>query len=195
MEIIGSDEFENINLEAARESVILAKNDENFLPLDKNTQKKILITGPSGNLVKILNGGWSYTWQGENEENFLSFGRQKRKTIFEAVKDKMNIKNNVKYVKGVDFKEKVNFDEAINEAKVADLILLTIGEDTYTETPGNIGSLLLNHEQYELANEIFKLKKQVVVIYVGGRPRIITNIDKYASATLISFLPGKFFNS
>jgi beta-glucosidase len=188
---IGSDEFENFNLEAAKESIVLAKNDK-ILPLDKQSSMKILVTGPTGNLIKVLNGGWSYTWQGENESNFINFGRSK-KNLFKAIQDKVTNPNNVKYVQGVDFNERTNFDEAINEAKMSDIIILAVGEDTYTETPGNIDSLLLNHQQYELANELFKLNKPVIVVYIGGRPRVMTSIDQGAKATLIAFLPGNLF--
>jgi beta-glucosidase len=67
---IGTNESENFNLEAARESIILAKNENNVLPLDKKTNKKILVTGPTANLRKVMNGGWSYTWQGDIESAY-----------------------------------------------------------------------------------------------------------------------------
>ncbi len=68
---IGTQESENFNLEAARESIVLAKNEKNALPLNKpsfNENLKILVTGPTANLRKVLNGGWSYTWQVKNNE-------------------------------------------------------------------------------------------------------------------------------
>lgn len=61
---VNAESSHEFNLEAARESIILAKNVDNFLPLTKNT-KKLLVTGPTGDLLKVLNGGWSYNWQGK----------------------------------------------------------------------------------------------------------------------------------
>lgn len=79
---IGTDESEAFNLEAARESIILAKNEKKLLPL--NVNKKILVTGPTANLLRVLCGGWSYTFQGEDEKAYEKFGRKKL-TVFEAI--------------------------------------------------------------------------------------------------------------
>jgi beta-glucosidase len=57
---IGTEESEKVALEASRESIVLAANNNNILPLNKSS--KILIVGPSSNLLKVLNGGWSYKW-------------------------------------------------------------------------------------------------------------------------------------
>ncbi len=74
---IGTLDSESFNLEAARESIILAKNDNLTLPLTRDNGKKILVTGPTGNVIKALNGGWSYTWQGNDESTYEKFGRKK----------------------------------------------------------------------------------------------------------------------
>jgi len=181
---IGTQESEEFNLQAARESIILAKN-ENALPLDKNSNKRILITGPAANLRKVLNGGWSYTWQG-NSESTYDFGREKL-TLYKALNKKYN---NLVYMEGADLEKLTNIDDTIVEAKRSDIIILTIAEDTYAEQAGNIDSLLLPEHQYTLANRLFDLNKTVIVVYFGGRPRIITDIDRRASAVIIGLLPG-----
>ena len=187
---VGNDEFHRINLETAHESIILAKNDANLLPLKKSDSKKILVTGPTGNLLKVLNGGWTYTWQGDDEANYQNFGRLKF-TIFGAIQKALaGQSSTVIYSEGVNFENKTNFEETIEAAQVSDLIILTIGEDTYTESPGNINNLFLHAVQNELANALFALNKSVILVYLGGRPRIITEMAQKANAVLFGFLPG-----
>lgn len=89
---IGTNESEQFNLEAARESIILAKNENKCLPL--KTNKKILVTGPTAKLLNVLCGGWSYTFMGENEKAFESFGRKKL-TVLGAIEKKAK---QVKYI-------------------------------------------------------------------------------------------------
>ena len=194
---IGTDETYNFNLKAARESIILAKNSEsNGLPLSNDPSKKVCVIGPSGNLRKVLNGGWSYTWLGEKEDYYdLGGNGHKILTIYQAVKQKTD---NVLYRDGVKFVYDGgklytvfnDFNETIDEAKTCDHILLTIGEDTYAEQFGNIDSLELDSVQKILANELFKLNVPVTVIYVAGRPRVMNEIIDKANAVLLAFLPG-----
>lgn len=71
-----------------------------------------------------------------------------------------------------------------------DVIVLCIGEDTYAETPGNINSLMLSESQVALGTALALLDKPIVLIYLGGRPRIITELARDSSAVLLAFLPG-----
>ncbi len=188
---VGNDEFHKINLDTAHESIILAKNKNNILPLKKSDSKKILVTGPTGNLLKVLNGGWSYTWQGDNENNNVNFGRQSKLTLFGALQKILNGQSStVTYSEGANFDNKTNFEATIQLAKSSDIIILSVGEATYTETPGNINNLFLQDVQYELANALFQLNKPVILVYLGGRPRIITDMADKANAVLLGFLPG-----
>ena len=81
-------------------------------------------------------------------------------------------------------------NETIEAAKAVDVIVLAIGEDCYCEVPGNIENLMISDTQQLLADELFKLNKKVIVVYLGGRPRIITNIASQADAVILGFLPG-----
>ncbi|MFA6702739.1 MAG: glycoside hydrolase family 3 protein, partial [Dysgonamonadaceae bacterium] len=92
-----SKEHEAAAKAAADESITLLKNDSKILPLKENA--RILVTGPNANSMRTLNGGWSYSWQGEKVEEFAD----KYNTIFEALQKEFGEKN-VRYEPGVTFK-------------------------------------------------------------------------------------------
>jgi len=178
-----SNENKEVNLNAARESIILTKNDDNFLPLNKN--KKVLVTGPTANMLSVLNGGWTITWQG-NEESLYP---QEHNTILEAIQSKIG-NENVIYKQGTDFSKEINIKEAVAAAAQVDAIVLCLGEPTYCETPGNINDLTLDAIQLKLAKELAGTGKPVVLILLEGRPRLITSIVELPKSILVSFLPG-----
>src|SRR5215204_1130926 len=83
----GKSEYSNISLDAARESLVLLKNDNNILPLAKN--KKVLVTGPTADSLISLNNGWTYVWQGSEE----SLYPKDKPTIQRAVEEKIGSAN------------------------------------------------------------------------------------------------------
>ncbi len=171
------------NYEAAKETVILAKNENNLLPLSKNT--KLLVTGPTADKLSVLNGGWTITWQGNVEELYP----KEKKTVLDSVKEKIG-EENIVFVAGTDFNKEINIKSAVEAAKEVDAVLLCLGEPTYCETPGNIVDLTLEEAQLKLALEISKTGKPVIFLLLEGRPRIISKIEAIASAVVVSFLPG-----
>jgi beta-glucosidase len=170
------------NRQAARESIVLAKNDHNILPLKKDAN--ILVTGPTANLLSVMNGGWTITWQGFAEELYP----QQKLTVLEAIQEKST--GQVTYVGGGSFDAPIDIQKVVDEAKNHDVILLSLGEHTYTETPGNIETLNLDQAQVDLANAALATGKPVVLLTLGGRPRIITSIAERASGVILGFLPG-----
>lgn len=190
----GSEEFEKASYNTAAESITLLKNTNNILPISKNA--KVLLTGPNANSMRTLNGGWSYTWQGEKTD----FYAKQYNTILEAVTNKFGI-DNVKYEQGVAYNEApgkfnedslVNIDAAVKAAAGVDYVLLCIGENSYTETPGNISDVNLSSNQIALAQSMIRTGKPVIVILNEGRPRVINSIVPGASAILDIYLPGNF---
>ncbi len=171
-----------INLQAASESLVLAKNSNNILPLSKDT--KILITGPTANSLSVLNGGWTLSWQGDDD----SLYPDDKLTVYAALQKKST--GHVTYVGGTSFNDKIDIEKAVEAAKNQDIIVLCVGEKPYTETMGNIFSLNLDQSQVELANALFATGKPVVLVTLGGRPRIITDQAEKASAVILGFLPG-----
>ncbi len=178
-----SKESDETNLQAAQESIVLAKNDGNILPLSKNA--KVLVTGPTANMLSVMNGGWTITWQG-NEESLYP---KDKPTVLKAIQDKINSEN-VKYVEGTNFDSEINIEEAVNAAKDVDDIILCLGEHTYCETPGNINDLTLDTAQLKLAHALIKTGKPVILIMIEGRPRVINSIADEAKGILLAFLPG-----
>lgn len=176
-------EFTDANLEAARESIVLTKNENNILPLSKNL--KVLVTGPTANMLSVLNGGWTITWQG-NEETLYP---QEKNTVLEAIQNKIG-KDNVTYIEGTSFDKDINTKLAVAETKNADAVILCLGEPTYCETPGNIFDLTLNKAQLDLANKIVETGKPVILVMLEGRPRLITEIEPKMNAIVLGFLPG-----
>ena len=177
------DEFTAINLNAARESIVLTKNENNILPLSKTT--KVLVTGPTANMLSVLNGGWTITWQGNEESAYP----HEKNTVLEAIQNKIG-SGNVNYVEGTSFDKDVNTSKAVSEAKNSDVVVICLGEPAYCETPGSIFDLSLNKAQLELANKIIETGKPVIIVMLEGRPRVITDIAQNASAILLGFLPG-----
>ncbi len=170
------------NRQAARESIVLAKNTDHILPLKKSA--RILVTGPTANLLNVLNGGWTFTWQGDDE----SLYPKDNPTLFKALQQKST--GSVTYVGGNSFNDPIDINKAVAAAKNNDVIVLAIGEKPYTETPGNIDSLNLESSQIELANALLATGKPVILVTLGGRPRIITAQAEKAAGVILGFLPG-----
>ena len=190
----GSAEFEKAAYNTAAESITLLKNTNNILPIPKTA--KVLVTGPNANSMRTLNGGWSYTWQGEKTDQYA----EKYNTILEAVTNKFGDEN-VKYVPAIAYNQAwgkfnedsvLNIGEAVKAAAGVDYVLLCIGENSYTETPGNINDMNLSPNQITLANAMIKTGKPVILILNEGRPRIINSIEPGAAAVLDIFLPSNF---
>jgi beta-glucosidase len=182
-EQFATDASRQVNLQAAREAITLLKNKNNILPLSKD--KKVLVTGPSANKLSLLNGGWTITWQGDNEALYP----QEKSTILEAIQDKVGT-SNVEYIEGVTFDEEVDIPRVVSAAGGADVIVACLGEATYCETPGNIDDLTLSTPQIRLMQELAKTGKPVVLVLVEGRPRVIRTIVDHAGAILMAYLPG-----
>ncbi len=191
-EKFGCEEFAQASLKAAEESEVLLKND-GILPLAKG--KKILLTGPNANQMRCLHGGWSYTWQGSKAEDLS----EKYNTIYEALCNKYG-KENVILEQGVTYNEdgayydenEPQIDKAVAAAAQADIIIAAIGENSYTETPGNLTDLWLSKNQRKLVKELAKTGKPIILVLNEGRPRLIADIEPLAKAIVDILIPGNY---
>ena len=192
-EKFGCEEFANASLKAAEESEVLLKNEGGILPLAKG--KKILLTGPNANQMRCLLGGWSYTWQGSKAEKHT----EKYNTIYEALCNKYG-KENVILEQGVTYNENGAYYEenepqiskAVAAAAQADIIIAAIGENSYTETPGNLTDLWLSENQRDLVKALAKTGKPIILVLNEGRPRLIADIEPLAKAVVDILIPGNY---
>jgi beta-glucosidase len=194
----GSNDSRKISLEAARESLTLLKNDNNILPLAKN--RKVLVTGPTADSLISLNNGWTYVWQGSEE----SLYPKDRPTIRQAIEEKVG-KGNIIYVPGTkivrpagspsnttptSLDQEVDIPAAVRAANDADVVVMCLGEGSYTETPGNITDLTLPEPQLKLAEAVQATGKPIVLVLVEGRPRVINRIADRISSILLAYNPS-----
>ncbi len=197
MKNFGKPEYVEESLEAARESMTLLKNEQNVLPLSKNT--KILMTGPTADSQIALNNGWTWVWQG-SEPSLYPKGKM---TIKDAVQAKVGLRNFV-FVQGTRIERReglsnvtptdkdveVNIPAAVKAAGQADVIIVCLGEGSYTETPGNISDLTLPEPQLKLAEAMIATGKPVVAVLVEGRPRVITRVADKLRGILMAYNPS-----
>ena len=189
----GSKKFAAVALQAAEESEILLKNKDNILPLA--TGKHILVTGPNANQMRCLNGGWSYTWQGHQTDRFAT----QYNTIYEALCNRFG-QDNVVLEQGVTYVAEGKYDEentpdiekAVRAAENVDIIIACIGENSYTESPGNLSDLALSEQQRNLVKALSATGKPIILVLNEGRPRLISDIEPLAQAVVNVLLPGNY---
>jgi beta-glucosidase len=182
-----NEEHKALNLQAARQSIVLLKNENNYLPLSSST-KRILVTGPNANNQTML-GDWSLL---QPEENVI--------TAFEGLKQEAPAGTTVEYfatgtVKKID-------DSAItaagNKAKEVDAVVVVVGENSLRyqnkeKTSGeNIDrdNINLIGQQNKLINELVKDGKPVIVVLVNSRPLAVGEIIKNTPAVIEAWEPG-----
>lgn len=194
----GGEEFAQLALEGAVESMVLLKNEDHLLPLNQKPETsnlKVLVTGPNANQMRCLNGGWSYTWQGDRTDEFAS----QHNTIYEALCNEFG-SDNVRLAQGVTYNEKgkwweenePNIAAAVSAAQGVDVIVACIGENSYTETPGNLTDLTLSENQLNLVKALAKTGKPIILVLNEGRPRIIADIEPLAKAVVHIMIPGNY---
>ncbi len=184
-------EFYVTQLEAARQVMTLLKNNDNVLPLDVNKiteTNKLIITGPTANVLSSLHGGWSYTWSGHEPGIYPQ--NMTNKTILESFRARLSSAK-IDYFDGSSFNQLYNIDSLLNASETASYILVCLGEQSYTETPGNINELTLDDAQLELVERLKnRTKVPIIVALAQGRPRLIRRIVDISSAIILMFLPG-----
>ncbi len=186
-----NDTFDQVNLQAAREVITLLKNDNNTLPLIETnitSNATLLITGPTANLLTSLNGGWSYTWQDNDESIYPS--NLTNKTILQSIIKYLG-PSKVQYLNSTTFNQIIDLNKVLDALENASYILVCLGEQPYTETPGNINDLTLDDAQLQLVEQIrSRTNKPIITVLVEGRPRIIRRIVDLSSAIIMMYLPG-----
>ncbi|MEZ4883545.1 MAG: glycoside hydrolase family 3 N-terminal domain-containing protein [Chitinophagales bacterium] len=179
----GSEKHATASFNTALECLTLLKNNDNILPLSKTG--KVLVTGPTANSINALNGGWTGTWQGRNEQ----YNTKGKQTILEAIQAKLG-KEQVTFVEGASELEAVNIQEAVEAAKKAEVAIVCLGEMPYTEKPGDRDDLYIPDAQRALVEAIVETGTPIVLVLAEGRPRLVSKFEEKVAGVLLAYLPG-----
>ena len=203
---IGKDQEQVLDM--ARQSLILVKNEGSSLPIAVTDNLKILVTGPTSDSLVYQSGGWTGEWQGvpvSDEDKYFTYGNsvlEAMKSTFHSD----NVRHScgvdimgddcddasggiVSEANGVydKFREWAGFgagapsssmERAASLASDSDIVVICIGEESYTEKPGDIRSMDLPVGQYELVSFIkSNTEAKIVLVYFGGRPRLLSAVE------------------
>ncbi|MDR0988632.1 MAG: glycoside hydrolase family 3 C-terminal domain-containing protein [Prevotellaceae bacterium] len=179
--------------QAATESMVLLKNQGGILPLPVG--KKLLLTGPNAHSMRTLNGGWSYSWQGDKADACAA----QYHTILEAFTARFGAEQ-ILYEPGVTYQadgtwweeNTPEIEKAVTAAAGADYLVVCIGENSYCETPGNLTDLHLSAAQRDLVKALAATGKPLILVLNEGRPRILSDIEPLAAAVVHIMLPGNY---
>jgi len=177
---VRSREHLEIARQAVRESLVLLKNENNVLPLSKDTPV-IFVAGEGANNIGLQSGGWTLEWQGKkgNEDEGT--------TIFSGLRSAMNSGSQIEFNRDGDFSE---FKDSDGNPLIADVGIVVLAENPYAEGVGDAADISLTSQELVLLAEVKKQSKVVVVILLSGRPRVITNGLPLAEAWVAAWLPG-----
>jgi beta-glucosidase len=192
-ELFLSPEHRKIARETAQRSIVLLENKKipdwntEILPLTVEKIKKmnkIAIIGPFSDEPRI-NGAWSALG---NIKESISL----KQGIVYKVKEK-NIEIDLIFLKGCGVKQKElkNLDEILNSVKDADILILAMGEEqNMSGEAKSRGYLNIPGVQEELAKELKKLNKPIMLILFNGRPLVIPWFKENMDAILEVWMPG-----
>ena len=181
-------------LRAARESLVLLKNEKNALPLSKKT-KRIAVIGPNADSARNLYGDYHYF-----AHYNLGEGPAKKwtKSILQAVKEKVSRGTELLFARGCGFLEtdKEGFAEAMRAGGLADVIIAVMGEYSSNAFRGISGEgcdrteIGLPGVQAELIAELKKFGKPLILVYLSGRQLALGNVEKKCDAILSAWYPA-----
>lgn len=175
LEIIGAKEHRDLARDAVSQSLVLLKNDNSVLPIDKNI-KRIRVVGSAANNIGNQSGAWTVNWQGFNGNDLIG-----ATSILEG------IRNTVSEDTVVDYSELGNFKD---DNEIVDIGIAVVGERPYAEGVGDREYPILYSEDLMAIRNLQKVSEKVVVIIISGRPLFITNEISSWDALVAAWLPG-----
>lgn len=186
-EVVMSAEHIEFARKAARECMVLLKNENQTLPLNKSI-KKIAVIGPLANRKKDLLSWWGGEYSQGKPEDVVSVLEGLKKSVEPSVE--INFAEGVK-LDGFEPKGLEMISEAVKLASESDIVILVVGEEYWMSGEGgSISNINLPGAQEELVNAIAKTGKPLVTVLLNGRPFDIQNITSKSNAVLEAWQPG-----
>lgn len=179
----GSEEHAQAAFNTAAESITLLKNENNVLPLAADGV--VLVTGPAAKSLNILNGAWTHTWQGVEEQ----YNTANKNTIADAMIAERGAEN-IHYTEGASLDALTDVDAAVAAAKKASAIVVCLGELPSTEKPGDIDDLSMPAAQLELVEALAATGKPITLVLVENRPRLVNRVEPLCDAIVMAYEPG-----
>jgi beta-glucosidase len=177
---VRSREHLDLAQQAVRESLVLLTNQNNILPLAKETPI-IFVAGAGANDLGLQSGGWTLQWQG------VTGNDNEGTTILSGVRAAVGPDARIEYNRDGDFSE---FSTEENTPLVADVGIVVIAEKPYAEGIGDKADIALAEAEIKLITQTKRQSNSVVVILLSGRPRVITEQLPLADAWVAAWLPG-----
>jgi beta-glucosidase len=167
----------------ARQSIVLLKNKNDILPIDRSKLKKVAVVGPLANDKKAQLGAWVLDARDEDSRTPLTAFREMAGTGIEVL-----------FASGLADeldRSKSKFDEAVAIAKQADVVLLVVGEGSDLSGEARSRAILdLPGAQAALVDAIAATGKRIVLIVQAGRPLTVGRQIEKVDAVLFSFHAG-----
>lgn len=192
--IVHTAKDDSLELQLNRESLVLLKNQNNLLPLDRHTLKKVLVTGPLAN-----DASYAVSRYGPNNNTLT--------TVLAGIKEKLGSAS-VVYEKGCSVtnsgwpeteiiqtplsnSEKDSINKAVEAAKDADVIVAVVGEDEKTVGESlSRTSLDLPGRQQQLLESLYATGKPIVLVVITGQPLTINWVNRFLPAIINAGFPG-----
>lgn len=174
-----SKELKDLSREAGVKSIVLIKNENEVLPLNKNPQSIALI-GPLAKSQKDMLGFWAN--EGVVDEAV---------TVYEGMKEKFPL-SKINYAEGYDLNtNELRLSEALNAARMSEVVIVAVGERaTESGEAKSKADINVDKNQQQLVKELKKIGKKVIVLLMGGRPLIFNEMKAYADAILFTWWLG-----
>ena len=169
---VGSDEHRALARQAVRKSLVLLKNDNNAVPIDKNVST-ILVAGI--NSTGFQAGGWTLDWQGEQRNTLAGT------TILEGIQELVGRNTQVLYN---------NLGQFASFSGKAPVGIAIVGEVPYAEGMGDRADLTLYKVDLTVINALRPKVDKLIVVILSGRPMVITDQYQTADAWVAAWLPG-----
>ncbi|WP_077328988.1 glycoside hydrolase family 3 C-terminal domain-containing protein [Virgibacillus siamensis] len=189
-------EHNRVALEVSKKSMVLLKNEEKTLPLDKEGIKKIAVIGPNADSRAALAGNYEGT-------------ASEYVTVLEGIREAVKGKARVYYAEGCELYTKKKsaldhpkdrFAEAISAAEHSDIVVVCLGLDATIEGEemhesnafgsGDKKNLELPGLQHELLETIYATGKPVILVQLSGSAMALNWADQHVAAIIQAWYPG-----